>query len=140
MSHVNPSEFAIRDLLQSARRLAIVGLSSNPHRPSHGVAQRMQAAGYDIVPINPNERTVLGERAYASLDDVEGPVDIVVVFRRPEHTPPIAEQAVAIGAKALWLQSGVVNEEAARIAAGLVVVMDDCIAVAQSRLGIGSKR
>ena len=99
----------------------------------------MQAAGYAILPVNPKERVVLGQPAYATLDDVKGPVDIVVVFRRPEHTPPIAAQAVNIGAKALWLQSGIVNEEAARIAAGLTVVMDDCIAVAHSRLRIPPK-
>jgi uncharacterized protein len=139
MAHTNPSESALRDLLQSSRRLAIVGLSSNPDRPSYGVARRLQAAGYEIVPVNPNERAVLGRRAYPSLNDVEGPVDIVVVFRRSELTPPIAEQAVRIGARALWLQSGIVNEEAARIASSLTVVMDDCIAVANSRLGIPPK-
>jgi predicted CoA-binding protein len=137
--HENPPDSVVRDLLSSARRLAIVGLSSNPDRPSYGVARRMQAAGYDIVPVNPNERTVLGQRAYASLAEIEGPIDIVVVFRRAEHTPPFAAQAVAIGAKALWLQSGIWNEEAARLAAGLVVVMDDCIAVAHSRLRIAPK-
>jgi predicted CoA-binding protein len=99
----------------------------------------MQSAGYEIVPVNPNEKTVLGRPAYASLDEIEGPVDIVVVFRRPEHTPAIAAQAVRMGAKALWLQQGVVNEEAARIASGLIVVMDECIAVARSRLGIRPK-
>ncbi len=139
MAHMNPSESALRDLLQSSRRLAIVGLSSNPDRPSYGVARRMQAAGYEIVPVNPNERAVLGRRAYPSLDEVEGPVDIVVVFRRSELTPPIAEQAVRMGARALWLQSGIVNEEAARIASSLTVVMDDCIGVANSRLGIPPK-
>jgi predicted CoA-binding protein len=137
--HVNPPDSVVRDLLSSARRLAVVGLSSNPDRPSYGVARRMQAAGYDIVPVNPNERTVLGQRAYAALDEIEGPIDIVVVFRRAEHTPPIAAQAVTIGAKALWLQSGIASEEAARLAAGLVVVMDDCIAVAHSRLRIPRK-
>lgn len=139
MPHLNPSESALRDLLQSSRRLAIVGLSSNPDRPSYGVARRMQAAGYEIVPVNPNERAVLGRRAYPTLDEVEGPVDIVVVFRRSELTPPVAEQAVRIGARALWLQSGIVNEEAARIASSLTVVMDDCIAVANSRLAIPPK-
>jgi predicted CoA-binding protein len=137
MPHANPPDSVVRQLLESSHRLAIVGLSSNPDRPSYGVAQRMQSAGYDIVPVNPNERSVLGRPAYASLDDVEGPVDIVVVFRRPELTPPIAAQAARMGAKALWLQAGVVNEEAARIASGLIVVMDACIAVAHSRLGIG---
>jgi predicted CoA-binding protein len=139
MPHTNPSDSVVRDLLESSRRLAIVGLSSDPDRPSYGVARRLQALGYDVVPVNPNERAVLGRPAYSSLDEVEGPVDIVVVFRRPEHMPAIAEQAVRMGARALWLQQGVVNEEAARIASGLVVVMDDCIAVAVSRLGVRKK-
>src|SRR5437762_8211724 len=134
--HTNPSDSVIRNLLRSARRLAVVGASSNPERPSYGVMRKMQAAGYRILPVNPNETDVLGEKAYASLDDIEGPVDVVVVFRRPEHTPAVAEQAVRNGAKALWLQQGIVNEEAARIASGLTVVMDECIAVAHSRLGI----
>jgi predicted CoA-binding protein len=139
MPHVNPADPVLRELLLSARRIAVVGLSSNPDRPSFGVARRMQSAGYEIVPVNPNERVVLGCRAYASLDEIEGPVDIVDVFRRAEHTPAIAEAAVRIGAKALWLQSGIVNEEAARIASGLIVVMDECLAVAHSRLRIPPK-
>ena len=139
MAHLNPADSSLRDLLLSSRRLATVGASSNPERPSYGIARKMQHAGYEIVPVNPNEREVLGERAYASLDDVPGQVDIVVVFRRPEHTPAIAAQAVRIGAKALWLQTGIVNEEAARVAAGLVVVMDECIGVAHSRLRIPPK-
>jgi len=126
----------IRNLLLSARRLAVVGASSNAERPSHGVMRKMQSAGYKIVPVNPNETEVLGEKAYASLDDVEEPVDVVVVFRRPEFTPAIAEQAVRHGARALWLQQGIVNERAASIASGLTVVMDECIAVAHSRLRI----
>lgn len=89
--------------------------------------------------MNPNEREVLGEPAYPSLDEVPQPIDIVVVFRRAEHTPAIAEQAVKKGARALWLQTGIVNEEAARIAAGLTVVMDYCIGVAHSLLGIPPK-
>ena len=139
MPHVNPPDTVIRDLLLSAYRLAFVGASSNPARPSYGVMSKMQRAGYRIVPVNPSESHVLGEKAYASLDDVEEPVDVVVVFRRPEHTPGIAEQAVRNGARALWLQQGIVNEDAARIASGLTVVMDDCIAVAHSRLRIPSK-
>jgi predicted CoA-binding protein len=139
MQHANPSEETLRGLLASARRLAIVGASSSPNRPSYGIARKMLAAGYEIVPVNPNEREVLGARAHASLDEVEGPVDIVVVFRRPEYTPEIAKQAVKIGARALWLQSGIVNEEAARIASGLIVIMDDCIGVAHNRLRIPPK-
>jgi uncharacterized protein len=135
----NPPDAVVRELLSSARRLAIVGASSNPDRPSYGIARKMQAAGYEIVPVNPNEREVLGEKAFASLDEVEGPIDIVVVFRRPEYTPAIAEQAVRLGARALWLQSGIANDEAARIASGLIVVMDECIGVAHSLLRIAPK-
>jgi len=136
MPHTNPPDSVIRDLLLSARRLAVVGASSNPERASYGVMSKMQRVGYRIVPVNPNETQILGEKAYASLDEVEEPADVVVVFRRPEHAPGIAEQAVRNGARALWLQQGIVNEEAAHIASGLTVVMDDCIAVAHSRLRI----
>ena len=135
----NPPDAVVRELLTSARRLAIVGASSKPDRPSYGIARKMQAAGYEIVPVNPNEREVLGEKAYASLDEVEGPIDIVVVFRRSEHTPAIAEQTARLGARALWLQTGIVNDEAARIASGRIVVMDECIGVAHSRLRIAPK-
>jgi predicted CoA-binding protein len=139
MPHLNPPDAVIRDLLLSARRLAVVGASSSPDRPSYGVMKKMQRAGYRIVPVNPNEGEVLGEKAYSSLDEVKEPVDVVVVFRRAEHTPAIAAAAVRNGARALWLQQGIVNEEAARVASGLTVVMDDCIAVAHSRLRIPTK-
>ncbi len=139
MAHSNPPQGVIRELLLSARRLAIVGASSSPDRPSYQIARKLQAGGYRIFPVNPNEREVLGEPAYPSLDEVPQPIDIVVVFRRAEHTPAIAEQAVKKGARALWLQTGIVNEEAARIAAGLTVVMDYCIGVAHSLLGIPPK-
>ena len=120
----------------------MVGASSSPERPSNGVFARLLAAGYRVVPVNPKESSVHGQRAYASLSDVPGPVDIVDVFRRPEHTPEVAEQAVAIGAKVLWLQSGIWNEAAAAraTAGGLRVVMDECIGVAHSRLRIGHRQ
>lgn len=120
---------AIGELLKSARVIAVVGLSSNPMRPSYGVAEYMKNAGYKIIPVNPNEREVLGERAVAKLEDIREPVDIVDVFRRPEFVPEVAESAIAIGAKALWLQEGIVHEAAAKRArnAGLFVVMDKCI-------------
>ena len=139
VAHTNPPDTVLRELLMSARRIAIVGLSSNPARPSYGVARKMQSAGYTIVPVNPNEREVLGEKAYPSLDAIPDKVDIVDVFRRSEHAPAIAADAVKIGARALWLQVGVASEESARIAAGLTVVMDDCIAVAHSLLRIPPK-
>jgi predicted CoA-binding protein len=102
------------------------------------VLRRLQAAGYHVVPVNPNETEISGEKAYPSLAQVPVPVDIVDVFRRAEDTPAVAEQAVAIGAKALWLQSGITNEEAAALAkaGGLVVVMDECIAVQYALLRV----
>ena len=120
---------AIGELLKSARVIAVVGLSSNPMRPSYGVAEYMKNAGYRIIPVNPNETEVLAERAVAKLEDIHERVDIVDVFRRSEFVPEIAESAIAIDAKALWLQEGVIHEAAAKRArdAGLFVVMDRCI-------------
>lgn len=119
----------IGELLKVARTIAVVGLSSDRMRPSYGVAEYMQRAGYKIVPVNPNQREVLGERAVQTLEDIREKVDIVDVFRRPEFVPEVAESAIAMGAKALWLQEGVVHEGAAKRArdAGLFVVMDRCI-------------
>ncbi len=116
-------------ILQSAKTIAVVGLSSKPHRASFGVARYLQAVGYRIVPVNPHESEVLGERAYARLEDVPVRIDVVDVFRRAEHVPEIVESAIRVGAKAIWLQEGVVHEEAASRArqAGLLVVMDRCM-------------
>jgi len=127
-------------LLESARRIAVVGASSNPMRPSHGVMRNLIEWGYDVVPINPNADAVLGKTAYPTLEEATeatGRFDVVDVFRRPEHTPDIARSAVATGAGALWLQLGVVNWEAAQIAhdAGLPVVMDRCTAIEYRRIG-----
>jgi uncharacterized protein len=121
----------IRELLEKTRTIAVVGLSPNPDRPSWRVAEYLQAAGYEIIPVNPNAQEVLGEKCYPDLLSIPTRVDLVNVFRRPEDCLPIAEQAVAIGAKALWLQQGIVNLEAADVArkAGLAVVMDACLAV-----------
>jgi predicted CoA-binding protein len=128
----------LRSLLGEAGVIAVVGISSKPWRPSHDVASYLQAHGYRIVPINPNEVEVLGEQAYPSLLDIprELRVDVVDVFRRAEHTPVVARDAVAIGARALWLQEGIVSDEAARIAAdgGLDVVMGVCIKKVRQRL------
>ena len=120
---------AIGELLKSAHTIAVVGLSSNRMRPSYGVAEYMKNAGYKIIPVNPNEREVLSERAVARLEDIHEKVDIVDVFRRSEFVPEVAGSAIAIGAKALWLQEGVIHEGAAKRArdAGLFVVMDKCI-------------
>jgi predicted CoA-binding protein len=138
MPHTNPPDEVIKTLLTAARSIAVVGASSSPERPSHGIFGRLLAQGYRVVPVNPGETQVLGQTAYASLADIPFGIDIVNVFRRPEHTPAIADEAVAIGAKALWLQSAIWNEEAAARAkaGGLSVVMDACIAVLLSRLGV----
>jgi len=127
----------IADILGSARTIAIVGLSAKRFRPSHGVAEYLQRAGYRIIPVNPNVAEVLGEKSYPSLDAVAEPVDIVDIFRRPEHVPAIVEAAIRKGAKTIWMQEGVVHEDAARRAesAGLSVVMDRCILKEHRRLG-----
>jgi len=130
------------DLLRTAQRIAVVGASSNPARPSNGVFRALVRAGYTCVPVNPNETEVEGVAAVATLAEAAaalGRIDIVDVFRRPELTKEIAREAVALGARALWLQLGVINWEAARIAAdgGLAVVMDRCTAIEIRRLGSG---
>lgn len=133
-----PSDQELRSILGDARTIAVVGLSSNPDRPSYEVAEFLQDKGYRIVPINPHETEVLGERAYASLGEVpeEVSIDVVDVFRRADQTPEVAEQAVARGAKVLWLQEGIANDDARRIGeeAGLTVVMGVCIRKQRQRL------
>jgi len=135
MAHTNPSDDDIRRLLSTSRTIAMVGASSKPDRPSHGVMKTLLHAGYNVIPVTPRETEVLGQRAYASLRDVPQKVDIVDVFRRAEETPAIADDAVAIGARALWLQLGISSEEAAQCASvgGLIVVMDKCIGVTVSK-------
>jgi uncharacterized protein len=120
---------AVARILSAARTIAVVGLSPDPRRASHGVARYLQRAGYRIIPVNPKIEEVLGERAYPSLTAVPEPVDVVDVFRRSEFVGPIVEEAIAIKATAIWLQDGVVDEAAAARAraAGLDVVMDDCM-------------
>ena len=119
----------IAELLRSAKTIAVVGLSDRPMRPSYGVSQYMQSVGYRIIPVNPNITEVLGEKAYARLEDVPEHIDIVDVFRRSEYVPDIVESAIRVGAGAVWMQEGVVHEQAADRAsqAGLAVVMDRCI-------------
>jgi predicted CoA-binding protein len=126
-------------LLGDTRRIAMVGASPDPGRPSHGVMRYLLEQGYEVVPINPTVGSVLGRTAYPTLEDAvaaTGTFDMVDVFRRPEHTPEIARSAVATGAKSLWLQLGVVNWDAAKIAhdGGLTVVMDRCTAIEHRRL------
>jgi predicted CoA-binding protein len=134
----NPEDRELRSLLGAAKTVAVVGLSSNPGRPSHGVAAYLQEHGYRIVPVNPNETEVLGETAYPSLRELPADlsIDVVDVFRRAEATPDVARDAVAIGAKVLWLQEGIVDDEAYRIAseAGLDVIMGVCIKRTKERL------
>ena len=121
----------ITDLLRATETIAVVGLSSNPMRPSHEVASYLQRAGYSIIPVNPNESQVLGEKSYARLEDIPVPIDIVDVFRRSEYVPRIVDSAIAIRAKALWLQLGITHTEATAKAraAGLFVVEDACLFV-----------
>jgi predicted CoA-binding protein len=134
----------IEVLLRTAKRIAVVGASSNPARPSHGVMRTLLAAGYDCVPVNPNETEVLGMKAVATLREIPvgDRVDIVDVFRRPSSTEEVARDAVTIGAGALWLQLDIVNWDSARIAAagGLAVVMDRCTAIELVRIGGRSPR
>jgi uncharacterized protein len=126
----------IPELLETCHTIAVVGLSHRRFRPSHGVAEYMQRAGYRIIPVNPFETSVLGEKSYPSLDAVPERIDIVNIFRRSEFVPEIVEAAIKIGAKAVWMQEGVTHEAAAARAgaAGLTVVMDRCILKEHRRL------
>jgi predicted CoA-binding protein len=128
----------ISDVLDKARVIAIVGLSNKRYRPSYGVAEYLQRAGYRIIPVNPFETEVLGERAYPDVRSIPEPVDVVDIFRRPEFVPAIVEAAIQSGAGAIWMQEGVVHEEAAAQAraAGLAVVMDRCILKEHRRLAV----
>jgi len=127
----------IAEILQQSRIIAVVGLSGKRFRPSFGVSEYMQRAGYRIIPVNPVESEVLGEKSYPDLDSVPEAIDIVDIFRRSEFVPEIVEAAIRKGAKAIWMQEGVIHEEAARRAAeaGLDVVMDRCILKEHRRLG-----
>lgn len=127
----------IRRVIEECRAIAVVGLSSNPIRPSHGVAAYMQRHGYQVIPVNPNETQVLGEKAYPSLADIPQSIDLVDIFRRSEEAGAAVDEALRLGAKAVWLQEGVIDREAARRAqdAGLLVVMDRCWLKEHLRLG-----
>lgn len=133
-----PSDPELRSILGDAKTIAVVGLSSNPDRPSYEIAEYLRSRGYRIIPVNPKEAEVLGERAYPTLADIPADVeiDVVDVFRRAEYTPEIAEAAVARGAKVLWLQEGIANDDARRIgeAGGLSVVMGVCMRQESRRL------
>lgn len=133
-----PGDPELRAILGDARTIAVVGLSSDPTRYSNDVASYLQGHGYRIIPVNPTETEVLGEKAYPSLLEVPEKIDAVDVFRRAEETPEVARQAVKVGAKVLWLQNDIVNEEARRIAeeAGLQVIMGVCMKTTHRRLGV----
>ena len=126
----------LTEVLQRSHTIAVVGLSGKRFRPSYGVAEYMQRAGYRIIPVNPQEREVLGEKSYPDLDSVPEAIDIVDIFRRSEFVPEIVEAAIRKGAKTIWMQEGVIHEAAARreMDAGLTVVMDRCILKDHRRL------
>jgi uncharacterized protein len=130
-----PSSDPILDLLRRTKTIAVVGLSSNPARPSHEVSSYLQSVGYRIIPVNPNEREVLGAKSYPRLEDISEAIDIVDIFRRSEEVSPIIDSAIAIRAKAVWLQLGVVSPHACEIArsAGLLAVEDFCLLVEHKR-------
>jgi uncharacterized protein len=139
-SAVNCTRFATTptqriEILRKYRRIAMVGLSANPYRPSHFAAIYMKAAGYEIFPVNPREKEVLGRPSYASLREVPPPVEIVDIFRENAAVPGIVEEAIAAGAKVVWMQLGIIHEEAAERAcsAGLEVVMDRCVKIEHAR-------
>jgi predicted CoA-binding protein len=134
--HRNPGATELRELLTRTRTIAVLGASPNPERPSHRIARRLMGWGYRVIPVRPAVAEVLGEKAYARLSDVPGPIDLVNVFRAAREAPAIVEQCIALGVKAVWFQEGIVHEQAAERAraAGLTVVMDRCISVEHRRL------
>jgi len=141
MAHQNPTDDQLRQILTDAATIAMVGASGNPEKASHGIMRKLQSVGYRVIPVNPREPEVLGEKSYASLTDIPERIDIVDVFRRAEDTPAIADEAVKVGAKVLWLQTGIASDEAAARAArgGLAVVMDACIGATHAMLRIRTK-
>jgi predicted CoA-binding protein len=132
----NPADTQIREILAIPRTIAVVGCSPDPDRDSYRIAALLKAKGHTVIPVNPNCEEILGERCFASLRDVAAPIDMVDVFRRPEFVDQIADDAIAVGAKILWLQLDVINEPAAckAQAAGLTVIMDRCPAIEYRRL------
>ena len=138
---VNDHDQRMRDILTSANTIASVGLSSSDEKESYWIVAYLMQQGYKIFPVNPKADEILGVKVYRSLSDIPDQVDVVQVFRKPEDVPPVVEEAIKIGAKVVWMQEGIVNEEAAQKAkdAGLHVVMDTCMRATHKRLNIGPK-
>ena len=132
----NPTDEKIKEILTQSTTIAVVGLSPNPSRPSYGVANYLKNKNYRIIPVNPGHPEILGEKSYPTLSDIPEKVDVVDIFRRSEHIPPVVDEAIKIKARVIWMQSGIVNHQAAQKAkeAGLDVVMDRCMYVEYSRL------
>ncbi|MCL4441288.1 MAG: CoA-binding protein [Firmicutes bacterium] len=132
----NPSDGRIKELLTRCKTIAVVGLSDKPHRDSFKVAEYMQCQGYRIIPVHPRVKEVLGEKAYKTLAEIPDKVDLVNVFRKSEETPPVVQEAIPLKPMAVWLQLGIINDQAAQIAtgAGLEFVQDRCIKVEHARL------
>jgi len=136
MTWENPSNDELKEILKTAKTIAVYGLSDNPERPSYQIAEKMQENGYKIVPVNPTIDEVLGEKAYSSLTDIPGKIDIINVFRRSEYLPEVAREAAETDCRVFWAQQGVVNEEAYKYLKekGFTVMMDLCIKVVHSVL------
>ena len=134
-----PMDETVAQILDETETIAVVGMSSRPTRAGYYVPAYLQKQGYRIIPVNPHEEEILGEKVYPNLEAVPGPVDLVLLFRRSEDVPPHVEEAIAIDADAVWMQSGIVNQQAAEKAreAGLAVVMDRCMMVEHRRAGLG---
>jgi len=127
--YTNPSDEQIKRILQKYKKVAVVGLSPDPSKPSNGVSRYLQGRGFKIIPVNPKETEILGEKAYPDLSSIPEKVEIVDIFRRPEYVPPIVDEAIKIGAKVVWMQEGIINHPAAIKASqnGIMVVMDRCM-------------
>ena len=130
------SDQMMKDILLSTKTIASVGLSSNPGKESYGIVHYLKSQGYRVIPVNPTAEEILGEKSYPDLESVPEKIDVVQVFRKPEDVPPIVESAIKVGAKTVWMQEGIVNEEAGQKAreAGLQVVMDACMRATHRRL------
>lgn len=134
----NPEPEQINEILAGAKTIAVVGLSSKPERPSYGVANYLMAQGFRVIPVNPMEKEILGQKSYPDLSSIDEDIDIVDIFRKGETTPPIVEEAIRVGAKCVWMQEGVISIESHRLAsnAGIPVVMNKCILKEHKRSGV----